>query len=67
MVTYCRQCGLGLGYPFSSIRTSRGPCDICGGYDPGLKTNYTYSSRLLPGTRDDENKKADLEYDGAKI
>jgi hypothetical protein len=57
---FCGQCGTKNGFPMSSIRTSRGPCEICGGYDKIQKrsaggvvkttnmNNYSYPTNLLP-------------------
>jgi hypothetical protein len=53
------------GYPFSSVRTSRSPCNICGGFDPNMTTNYTYPDKLLPGVRGNFEEEAEKEYQGA--
>jgi hypothetical protein len=57
---FCGQCGTKNGFPMSSIRTARGPCEVCGGYDQiqqrarggGVITrnmnNYSYPTSLLP-------------------
>jgi hypothetical protein len=60
----------------SSVRTSRAPCDFCGGFDQyeGINRrtrkpetqnmlNYTYPDQLLPGTEADVNKRAEKEYE----
>lgn len=47
-MVYCFRCAKGLGYPLSSVRTSRDPCEVCGGFDPGRTDNYSYPSNLIP-------------------
>lgn len=65
IMVYCRKCGLERGYPFSSLRTSRSPCSICNGFDMGLKFNYTYPDKLLPGVSGNFEEEAEREYEGA--
>lgn len=54
MASYCLQCANAFGYPKSSVRTSRDPCDFCKndpvrkGFDPGRKDNYSYPDHMLP-------------------
>lgn len=66
---FCGRCGTQRGYPMSSMRTSKGPCEICGGHDKmnvrqrdrtieRPLPNYSYPTNLLPtpvevGERDD--------------
>lgn len=78
MAVYCRGCGQSRDFPFSSMRTSRAPCQFCGGFDtteavnrrtkkPEVRNlpNYSYPDNLLPGTRSDVNTQAEREYDEA--
>jgi len=77
MAVYCRKCGQERDYPFSAMRTSRAPCDYCGGYDEydGFnrrtrkpqrmrQNNYSYPDNLLPGPND-VNTTAEREYESA--
>jgi hypothetical protein len=67
-VIFCGKCGQRNGWPMSSVRANRVPCDICGGFDQlqvksrsGIRTmnlpNYSYPTNLLPSVveRDDES------------
>jgi hypothetical protein len=67
MAIFCRRCGTGLGYPLSSVRTSKLPCDICGGFDPGRTDNYTYPDDMLPTASGFTKTEDDPENKGGQI
>jgi hypothetical protein len=59
-MVFCGKCGEQRNFPMSSIRASRAPCEICGGFDKinverrGGRIeernlpNYSYPDHLLP-------------------
>ena len=60
MATYCGKCGTQHSLPMSSMRTSKAPCEFCGGFDKmnveirggsieeRNLSNYSYPTNLLP-------------------
>ena len=67
-MVFCGRCGRQHGFPMSSVRTNRSPCEICGGYDKiNIKNrgeviqtrdmpNYSYPSNLLPTPMEAQNE-----------
>ena len=69
MATFCGKCGTQRGFHMSSIRTSKAPCDYCGGFDKievrrrdGVveksMNNYSYPTNLLATTVESESEGA---------
>lgn len=69
-MVFCGKCGQARGFPMSSMRANRVPCEICGGFDQlqvkgrdGIKTtnlpNYSYPTDLLP-TMTEEREDVDV-------
>ena len=78
MAIYCNRCGTQRGFPMSSLRAVRSPCNFCGSYDQvqtrnrrgEVKTtnlpNYSYPDNLLSGTASDVNTQAEKEYENTR-
>jgi hypothetical protein len=70
---FCGKCGTKNGFPMSSMRTSRGACEICGGFDKIQKRlrsggiseqnmhNYSYPTNLLPAVAEAEEAREERE------
>lgn len=66
MAIYCGNCAKRNEWPRSAVRTSRDPCDFCGGFDEGLNTNYSYPDALFPGSKNEINAQLEREEQQAK-
>lgn len=79
-MVYCSACAKRHDFPTGAVRSSRAPCEICGGHD-SYKTynritgeeevkempNFSRPNLILPGTKEDINTKADREYEGQDV
>lgn len=50
-----------MDVPLPSFRVTRHPCGVCGGFDPGMKQNYSVEAMQIPGSADDPNRQAEME------
>lgn len=65
---FCAKCGEARKFPMSSVRSTRAPCDYCGGFDKLNLTrdgmivrqqnllNYSYPTSLLPTVTEQETE-----------